>query len=72
MAEGDPFEDWLDIVEAASELNIHPQSMRRLIKQGRVPARLYGGKYLIARDELLMFKSGDDPRPGRKRSPRLL
>ena len=32
MAEGDPFEDWLDIVEAARELNIHPQSMRRLIK----------------------------------------
>ena len=72
MAEGDPFEGWLDIVEAARELNIHPQSMRRLIKQGRVPARLYGGKYLIEQDQLLMFKSNYDPRPGRKRSPRLL
>ncbi|MDE2746389.1 MAG: helix-turn-helix domain-containing protein [Chloroflexota bacterium] len=72
MAEGDPFEDWLDIVEAARELNIHPQSMRRLIKQGRIPARQYGGKYLIERDQLLMFKANYDPRPGRKRSPRLL
>ena len=68
MAEGDPFEGWVDIVEAARELNIHPQSMRRLIKQNRVPARLYGGKYLIERDQLLMFKSNYDPRPGRKRS----
>ncbi len=72
MVEADPFEDWLDIVEAAGELSIHPQSMRRLIKQGRVPARLYGGKYLIERDQFLMFKSNYDPRPGRKRSPRLL
>ncbi len=72
MADDDPFEGWLDIVEAARELNIHPQSLRRLIKQQLVPARLYGGKYLIARDQLLMFKSNYDPRPGRKRSPRLL
>lgn len=73
MANGeDPFEDWLDIVEAARELGIHPQSMRRLIKQGRIPARMYGGKYLIERDQLLMFKANYDPRPGRKRSPRLL
>ena len=70
MAEGDPFEGWVDIVEAARELNIHPQSMRRLIKQNRVPARLYGGKYLIERDQLLMFKSNYDPQ-GRVESGRL-
>ena len=72
MADEDPFEGYLDIVEAARELSIHPQSMRRLIKQGRIPARQYGGKYLIERDQLQMFKSNYDPRPGRKRSPRLL
>ena len=72
MAQGDSFEDWLDIVEGARELNIHSQSMRRLIKQHRIPARLYGGKYLIERDQPLMFKSNYDLRPGRKRSLRLL
>ncbi len=51
---------------------VKSMAMRRLIKQNRIPARLYGGKYLIERDQLLMFKSNYDPRPGRKRSPRLL
>jgi len=42
-----PFDEYLDLVEAARELGIHPQSLRRLIKQGRVPATLFAGKYLF-------------------------
>ena len=61
----DPFEDYLDLVEAARVLTIHPQSLRRLIKQKRVPARLYAGKYLIEREQLTLFKATYDPRPGR-------
>jgi hypothetical protein len=34
----EPFDNYLDLVEAARELNIHPQSLRRLIKQRKVPA----------------------------------
>ena len=60
------------LVEAARELGIHPQSLRRLIKQGRVPATLFAGKYLIERDKLDIFKSSYDPRPGRKPIRRLL
>ncbi len=67
-----PFDNYLDLVEAARELGIHPQSLRRLIKQGRVPATLFAGKYLIERDKLEMFKSSYDPRPGRKPIRRLL
>ena len=68
-----PFEDYLDLVEAARELNIHhPQSLRRLIKQKKIPATLFAGKYLIERDKLEMFKSNYDPRPGRKPIRRLL
>ena len=68
----DPFDGWSDLVEAARELGIHPQSLRRLIKQGRVPASLFGGKYMIAREQLEMFKTNYDPKPGRKRSARLM
>ena len=68
----DPFERYLDLVEAARVLGIHPQSLRRLIKLQRVPARLYAGKYLVERDQLAMFKSTYDPRPGRKPIRRLL
>ena len=67
-----PFDEYFDLVEAARELGIHPQSLRRLIKQGKVPATLFAGKYLIERDKLDMFKSSYDPRPGRKPIRRLL
>ena len=67
-----PFTQYLDLVEAARELGIHPQSLRRLIKSGKIPARLFAGKYLIERDKLEMFKANYDPRPGRKPIHRLL
>jgi len=66
------FEDYLDLVDAARVLNIHPQSLRRLIKQKKVPAVIFAGKYLIQRDKLEMFKANYDPRPGRKPVTRLL
>lgn len=66
-----PFDNYLDLVEAARELAIH-QSLRRLIKQKKIPATLFAGKYLIERDKLEMFKSNYDPRPGRKPIRRLL
>ena len=68
----EPFDNYLDLVEASRVLSIHPQSLRRLIKQKKVPAVLFAGKYLIARDKLEMFKSNYDPRPGRKPIRRLL
>jgi len=67
-----PFDNYLDLVEAARILRIHPQSLRRLIKQKKVPALLFAGKYLIERDKLEMFQSNYDPRPGRKPIRRLL
>jgi excisionase family DNA binding protein len=67
-----PFDEYLDLVDAARVLGIHPQRVRGLIKQKKVPAHLFAGKYLIQRDKLEMFKSNYDPRPGRKPIRRLL
>lgn len=67
-----PFDNFLDLVEASRELQIHPQSLRRLIKQKKIPAMMFAGKYLIERDKLEMFKANYDPRPGRKPIRRLL
>ncbi len=72
MASVTPFDDYYDLVEAARVLAIHPQSLRRLIKQNKIPAKMFAGKYLIERDKLEMFKSNYDPRPGRKPIRRLL
>ncbi len=68
----EPFDNYVDLVDAARILNIHPQSLRRLIKQKKVPAVLFAGKYLIERYQLNQFKSNYDPRPGRKPIRRLL
>lgn len=68
----EPFDNYLDLVDAARILNIHPQSLRRLIKQKKVPAVLFAGKYLIERTSLEQFKASYDPRPGRKAIRRLL
>ena len=72
VADNSPFDDFLDLVEAARELQIHPQSLRRLIKRKKISATMFAGKYLIERDKLEMFKSNYDPRPGRKPIRRLL
>ncbi len=68
----EPFDNYLDLVDAARILGIHPQSLRRLIKQKKVPAVLFAWKYLIERSALQQFKSNYDPRPGRKAIRRLL
>ncbi len=68
----EPFDNYLDLVEAARILSIHPQSLRRLIKQKKMPAILFAGKYLIERDKLEMFKANYDSRPGRKAIRKLL
>jgi hypothetical protein len=73
---------YADINEAASELRIHPMSLRRLAREGKVPGvrRLpaYGhepqhaGVFLFDRAALAAFKAAYDPRPGRKPVRRLI
>lgn len=65
-------ENYMSLLEAATALNIHPSSLRRLIKQKKLPAQLFAGKYLIERHVLEQFKTSYDPRPGRKTMRRLL
>ena len=66
------FNDYLNLKKAACVLDVHPQTVRRLIKRGKLPAILFAGKHLIERRELEMFKVGYDPRTGRKTIRRLL
>ena len=56
-----PFDDYFDLLEAARILEVHPDTVRRLIKQKRMPAVLFAGKWLIERDKLEMFKTNYHP-----------
>ena len=60
------FEDYTTVQEAADRLHIHPESVRRLIRQGKLPARKFANTWLIARQVLEQFASHYDPRPGNK------
>lgn len=65
-------ERYADLMEASQVLAIHPMSARRLIKQGKLPARLWQGKYLIDRAVLAQFKSNYTPTPTRNNFRRLV
>ena len=59
-------DDYLNLIDAAAFIGIHPQSLRRLVKAGQARARLFHGAYLFERSYLHQFKAAYDPRPGRK------
>jgi excisionase family DNA binding protein len=52
--------------EVARRLHIHPESVRRLIRQGKLPAIKFGNKWLVDKPTLEQFASRYDPRPGNK------
>ena len=60
------FENYVTVAEAAKRLNIHPESVRRLIRAGKLPARKFANTWLIERTMLEQFASNYDPRPGKK------
>jgi len=61
-----PFDRFVDILEASQRLNIHPESVRRLIRQGKLPGYKFANKWLIERDVLEQFAQTYDGRPGAK------
>jgi len=60
-----PFDNYVGVLEAGRRLNIHPESVRRLIRQGKIPGTKFANKWLIRKDELEQFALTYDPRRGR-------
>ena len=59
-------DSYLDVDQVARRLSIHPESVRRLIRDGKLPAIKFGNKWLVERSVLEQFASGYDGRPGNK------
>lgn len=66
MAKEDLLENYAGVSEVSERLNIHPESVRRLIRQGKLPAIKFGNKWLVEKTALDQFASRYDPRPGNK------
>ncbi len=61
------FENYIDVAEAAKILKVHPETVKRLIRDGKLPATKFGNKWVIERERLQMFASSYTGRPGRIR-----
>jgi excisionase family DNA binding protein len=66
MSKEELLENYAGVDDVAHRLNIHPESVRRLIRQGKLPAIKFGNKWLVDRSTLEQFSSHYDPRPGNK------
>ena len=60
-------ERYLTLLEAAAELGVHPDSLRRITVRGRVPGAVKwrGKQWLFDRDALFQFASTYRASPGR-------
>jgi excisionase family DNA binding protein len=66
MSKEDLLESYAGVEMVSKRLNIHPESVRRLIRQGKLPAIKFGNKWLVERAVLERYASRYDPRPGNK------
>jgi excisionase family DNA binding protein len=66
MSKQELLESYAGVDEVADRLHIHPESVRRLIRQGKLPAIKFGNKWLVEKAALEQFAGHYDPRPGNK------
>ena len=59
-----PLENYLNAVEAAGQLGIHTETVRRLCRQGDLPAEKLGNSWLIDSGVLEGFAKRYNPNPG--------
>ena len=60
-----PFENYVELAEAARLAGCHHHTLRRRIWAGKLPARLLGGRWLIERTDLARWQETYEGRPGR-------
>ena len=60
-------EDYLTANEAAQRLRVHPETVKRLCRQGDLPAEKIRNTWLNHFDILAAFAGTYDPRPGARK-----
>ncbi len=63
----EPWDNYLNANEASRILKIHPETVKRLCRQGDLPATKIHNTWLIARDTLNSFAGTYIPRPGARK-----
>ena len=61
-------ENYVDVLAASKILKVHPETVKRLIRQGKLNATKFGNKWIMERDRLQVFANTYDGRRGRTRT----
>jgi excisionase family DNA binding protein len=62
-----PLENYLTVIEAARRLGIHPDTVKRLCRQGDIPAVKLRNTWLIEQETLEVFSGAYQPKRGAKK-----
>jgi excisionase family DNA binding protein len=63
----DLLEDYVNVIEAGRRLKVHPETVKRLCRQGDIPATKIHNTWLISKDILDNFAGTYIPKPGARR-----
>ncbi|MCL4487843.1 MAG: helix-turn-helix domain-containing protein [Chloroflexi bacterium] len=67
------FEEYTDLLGAGKFLNVHPDTVRRYIREKRFPAsKPFGNKWLINKKDLVRFAQANRRRHKRKPSGKVV
>jgi len=64
-------DNYVNVREAAEELGVHWETVKRMCREGRLPARKVHNMWLIEKNDLTRFASTyNEPRRGKRRIPK--
>jgi excisionase family DNA binding protein len=58
-------ENYIDVIEASRILDVHPETVKRLIREGKLTATKFGNKWIMENERLQVFANVYDGRRGR-------
>ena len=59
--------DYVDVIEAATILNVHWETVKRLCREGQITAQKVHNKWLIHKDDLNLFAKTYNARRGKRK-----
>lgn len=60
-------ENYIRVHDAAKQLRIHEESLRRLLRMGSPPGEKIGGQWFISKEQLTLFAATYDGRTGKRK-----
>ena len=60
-------EGYTNIPDAAKQLGIHEESLRRLLRLGSIAGEKIGGQWFISKEQLTLFAATYDAKTGKRR-----